>query len=79
LSCTVEVREIKRIRKDINKDRRYMADIWSENFQNKSKERELNMCIFLLIYACRRDISTELPVAHILDLNISYLTFTLTL
>jgi hypothetical protein len=27
LSCTVEVREIKRIRKDINKDRRYMADI----------------------------------------------------
>jgi hypothetical protein len=27
LSCTVEAREIKRIRKYINKDRRYMVDI----------------------------------------------------
>jgi hypothetical protein len=27
LSCAVEAREIKRISKDINKDRRYMADI----------------------------------------------------
>ena len=27
LPCTVEAREIKRIRKDINKDRSYMADI----------------------------------------------------
>jgi len=27
LSRTVKVREIKRIRKDINKDKRYMADI----------------------------------------------------
>lgn len=79
LPCTVEAREIKRIRKDINKDRSYMADIWSENFQNKSKDWELNMWIFLLIYACQREISTELPVAHILDLNISYVTFTFTL
>jgi hypothetical protein len=38
-SCRVEAREIKRIRKDINKDRRYMADI----LQNKSKDWELNM------------------------------------
>jgi hypothetical protein len=27
LSCRVETRDIKRINKDINKDRRYMADI----------------------------------------------------
>jgi len=77
LSCTVEAREIKK-NKDFNKDRRYMADIWSENFQNKSKDRELNMWIFLLIYARQREISTKLPVTHILDLNI-YLNFTVTL
>jgi hypothetical protein len=56
LSCRVETRDIKRINKDINKDRRYMADIWSENFQNKCKDWELNMWIFLLIYACQREI-----------------------
>jgi hypothetical protein len=73
LSRTVGAREIKIIRKDINKVRK--ADIWSENFQNKSKDLGLNVWIFLLIYACKRKISTELLVAHILDLNISYLTF----
>jgi hypothetical protein len=79
LCCTVKARKIKRIRKEINKDRRYVFDIWSENFQNKSKDWELNMWIFLLIYAYQREISTELLVAHIWDLNISYLTFTLIL
>jgi hypothetical protein len=39
LSCTVEAREIKRISKDVYKDRRYMAEIRSENFQNKSKDK----------------------------------------
>jgi len=32
-----------------------------------------------LISTCHFEISTELPVAHILDRNISYLTFTVTL
>ena len=79
LSCTVVATEIERIRKDMNKDRSYMADIWSENFRNKSKDWELNMWIFLLIYACQREISTELTVAHTLDLITSYFTLNITL
>ena len=71
--------EIERISKDMNKDRSYMADIWSENFRNKSRDWELNMWIFLLIYVCQREIGRELTVARTLDLITTYFTFTVTL
>ena len=75
----IVAKEIELIRKDMNKDRWYMAEILSENFQNKKEDYELRMWILFLIYASRREISAELPVTNILDLAITYLSFTLAL